>query len=169
MKTYTIKKGDHYSNASIFERIFSIGWKVKQTVYHFKFHPECWWSPARNSDDYDLNKLCGIGFGTDHQKNSARLAWVPDFNVPGKIDIHGYIYDEQSSGHISKYIASVQTGVVCDGVITSNPGAYSIAVNGTAVTMPNNNKDPNLCFKLFPYFGGNNTAPCDMGVEVGFD
>jgi hypothetical protein len=168
MKPYTIKKGNHYANISLFEKLFSFGWKVKRSAYNFKFHSECWWAPPRNSDDNDLNKLCGIGYGTNHQENSARLAWRPDFNVPGKIEIYGYVYDQQSGGHISKYITSVQTGVNCTGLITSTDTTYVIMVNAVSVTMQNNIKDPNLCFHLYPYFGGNNTAPHDMVIELEF-
>jgi hypothetical protein len=168
MKSYLIKKGNHYCNVSIFERIFSIGYNVKRIFFRFKLHPECWWSPARNSDDNDLNKLYGLTYGlnSDHS-NSVRLAWKPDFGVNGKIDIYGYIYDEQlNSQHISQYIASVQTGADCMAMITNNGNKYEFMVNSINAEMPNNHPDPGLCFRLFPYFGGNNTAPNNMTIEI---
>ena len=170
MKSYLIKQGNHYCNVSIFERIFSVGYKMKRIFFKFKFHPECWWTPARNSDDNDLNKLYGLSFGlnSDHS-DSVRLAWKPDFNVSGKIDIYGYIYDKLAdSQHLSQYITSVQTGEDCLANIASNGDKYEFRVNTVNAEMANTHPDPGLCFRLFPYFGGNNTAPHDMTIEIEF-
>jgi hypothetical protein len=167
MKSYTIKKGKHYSSAGLFERIGSIGSRVNRLAVTFRFSAECWWAPPRNSDDHDLNKLCGIGYGLNHHKNSVRLAWVPDFDNPGKIQIYGYIYDElPGDNHLSQYIMTVQTGTIYTGVITNTGDRYDFLLGGAAVSMPNTHKDPGLSFRLFPYFGGNNTAPQDMVIEL---
>lgn len=168
MKSYLIKQGNHYCNVSIFDRLFSIGYNVKKISFRFKFHKECWWTPARNSDDNDLNKLYGISYGlnSDHV-NSVRLAWKPDFNVSGKIDVYGYIYDElPNSQHLSQYIASVQTETDCTAVITNNGNKYDFVVNSANAEMPNTHTDSGFCFRLYPYFGGNNTAPHDMTIEI---
>ncbi len=170
MKSYLIKQGNHYCNVSIFERLFSIGTNVKRIFFSFKLHPECWWSPARNSDDNDLNKLYGLSFGlnSDHS-NSVRLAWKPDFKVNNKIDIYGYIYDEKQTDpkQTSLYITSVQAGADCMAMITNNGDKYEFMVNSVNAEMPNTHPDPGLCFRLFPYFGGNNTAPHNMTIEIG--
>jgi hypothetical protein len=54
----------------------------------------------------------------------------------------------------------------CQAKIEAQDNKYHISVNGTVITMDNSNKDPKLCFRLFPYFGGNNTAPHDMTIEL---
>jgi hypothetical protein len=97
MRFYKIKKGDHYCSMSIFEKIGAMGWKVKTMDVKFLFRPECWWAPPRNNDDLDQNKLAGIGFGTNHHKNSVRFTWVPDFDKQNVIKIFGYTYDEKKN------------------------------------------------------------------------
>jgi hypothetical protein len=168
MRFYQIKKGNHYASMSIFEKIGAIGWKKNALSLRFSFRESCWWAPARNQDDYDQNKLAGIGFGTNHHNNSVRLTWVPDFGNPGVIKVSGYTYDEKKEGQkfVITYIKSVHVGEMVNGKIESREGSYFITVNDVTVRMDNVNSDPKLCFRLFPYFGGNNTAPQDMVIEL---
>ncbi|MDP1621361.1 MAG: hypothetical protein Q8M08_03390 [Bacteroidales bacterium] len=168
MRFYRIKKGNHYASISIFERIGAIGWKINTLSLRFVFRKECWWAPPRNQDDYDLNKLAGIGFGTNHHNNSVRLAWVPDFVNEGMINLYGYTYDEKKEDPraTSVFIKSVHVQDTITGKIECKDNGYFITVNDVTVRMDNINRDPNLCFKLFPYLGGNNTAPHDMTIEL---
>lgn len=168
MKQYLIKKGNHYCSMSIFEKLGAIGWKITSYSVRFKFHNDCYWAPKRNSDDDDLNKLTGIGFGTNHQNNSVRLAWRPDFNIPGAIQIFGYTYDEKPTAPKFEFleITTVNVGQTIDAKIESKNNQYLITVNGVTKPMENLRPDPNLCFRLFPYFGGNNTAPQDMTIDI---
>ena len=153
---------------SIFERIGAIGWKVKKYQVRFILHGECWWAPPRNTDDNDLNKLTGMVYGLSVHGNSVRLSWVPDFTAPGKIKIYGYTYDDKATDpkFTFQYITTVQTGYVCDGKIEAQGNKYAITVNGVTIMMDNLHPDPGICSKLYPYFGGNNTAPHDMVIDI---
>ena len=170
MKQYEIKKGNHYCSVSVFERLGSIGWNVKKYSVRFVLHASCWWMPKRNNDDGDLNKLTGISYGLNDHSNSVRLTWVPDFTVNGKIDIYGYTYDKKSTDpkFEALYINSVQVGQSCDGCIEVLDKKYKITVNGVSKEMANVHPDSSLCFRLFPYFGGNNTAPQDMLIDIDY-
>jgi len=168
MRFYQIKKGNHYASMSIFEKIGAIGWNVKTLSMRFVFRKECWWATPRNQDDYDQNKLAGIGFGTNHHNNSVRLTWVPDFDNQGMIKVYGYTYDEkkQDPKFAMTFVKSVHVQETVNGRIESRDGGYFITVADVTVKMDNVNNDPGLCFRLFPYFGGNNTAPNDMVIEL---
>lgn len=168
MRFYLIKKGNHYASMSLFEKIGAIGWKINNLSMRFIFRKECWWAPPRNQDDYDQNKLAGIGFGTNHHNNSVRLTWVPDFASQGMINVYGYTYDEKKADpkFVSVFIKSVHVDEPVTGKIESREGFYFITVKDVTVKMDNVNSDPKLCFRLFPYFGGNNTAPHDMTIEL---
>jgi hypothetical protein len=168
MRFYLIKKGNHYATMSLFEKIGAIGWNIRTMSVRFAFRNECWWTPPRNQDDYDLNKLAGIGFGTNHHNNSVRLAWVPDFANQGMINVYGYTYDEKKEGQkfAMTFIKSVHVGDIITGKIESRDGGYFITVKDVNIRMDNLHGDPNPCFRLFPYFGGNNTAPQDMTIEL---
>ena len=153
---------------SIFEKIGAIGWKVNSISLKFKFRTECWWAPPRNNDDGDLNKLAGIGYGTNHHNNSVRITWLPDFDHQGVIKLYGYTYDERKTDpkFASQHICDVNVMQPCTASIVSQNNKYTITVNGSSITMDNSITDPNLCFRLYPYFGGNNTAPHDMTIEL---
>ena len=168
MKQYLIKKGDHYCSMSILEKIGAIGFNAKKYSAKFMMHKECWWATPRNSDDYDQNKLTGIGYGLNHHNNSVRLTWVPDFAINGLIKISGYTYDEKSTTakYTIKYITSVQVGQIYTATIETKGSQYAISVNGVSILMDNLHPDPNLSFRLYPYFGGNNVAPQNMIIEL---
>jgi hypothetical protein len=153
---------------SFFEKLGAIGWQIRSISIRFLFRNDCWWTPARNNDDHDLNKLAGIGYGINHHQNSVRLAWVPDFEKQGVIKMFGYTYDEKKSDPKFAYtfITTVNVLQPCQATIVSRENKYAITVNGTTIYMDNTNPDPNLCFRLFPFFGGNNTAPRDMTIEL---
>jgi hypothetical protein len=170
MRQYLIKKGNHYCSMSIFEKIGAIGWKIKKYSVRFRFHPNSYWTPKRNVDDLDQNKLTGIAYGMNVHANSVRFTWVPDFDVPGAIKISGYTYDEKSAApkFSIREITTVQVGQLCDACIEAVGNEYVFTVNGHTERMPNVNADPNLCLRLFPYFGGNNKAPQDMTIEVDY-
>jgi len=155
---------------SIFEKLGAIGWKITRYQVRFILHSECWWPSPRNNDDYDQNKLTGIGYGLNHHGNSVRLTWVPDFTVNGRIKISGYTYDEKSASpqFAIREITTVQVGQPCEVCIEVQGNKYSITVNGVNVMMDNLHPDPNLCFRLYPYFGGNNTAPQDMVIDIDY-
>jgi hypothetical protein len=170
MRTYLIKKGSHYATMSLFEKIGAIGWNIKKLNIRFVFNPACWWAPPRNADDLDQNKLAGIGFGTNHHNNSVRLTWVPDFENRGMIKVSGYTYDERQADpkFAITFIKTVRVEETHLASIECRDGSYVLTVDGVSVTMENRFSDPNLCFRLYPYFGGNNTAPQDMAVELEF-
>jgi hypothetical protein len=165
MKKYTILRGWHYAFFLI-ERLF--GWFYNKTEFNikFKFSPECWWDSPRNSDDYDLNKLCGISFGVFAiHKNSVRLAWVPDFKTQNNIKVYGYVYDgTRNDPHISQYICNVNTDITYDAKIVIQDNKYIISVGDSTIEMKNNTKDHKIQKKGYPYFGGNNRAPVRMSI-----
>jgi hypothetical protein len=170
MKDYPIKKGNHYASMSVLEKITGLRLKSGDYSVKFRFSSSCYWSTPRNPDDHDLNKLTGIGFGLNHHNNSVRLAWVPDFEQSGVIKIFGYTYDNRQDAqkHQSAYITSVRTVQICSARIESLSGKYRITVEGVSIEMENKSPDPNIGFRLYPYFGGNNTAPQDMTISIDY-
>ena len=93
---------------------------------------------------------------------------MPDFEHSGRIKIFGYTYDEKSADpkFTDRLITTVQVGQMYEAKIESLGYEYRITVNGVSVRMTNIHGDPNVCLRLYPYFGGNNTAPQDMTIEI---
>lgn len=164
MKKYTIFKNWHYA-FFLFERLF--GWYYDHKVFliTFKFSNECWWDTPRNLDDYDLNKLAGVMFGKTY-RNSVRLAWRPNFDKPNAISLYGYVYDECRDERTFKHLCDVPTNqeYMCY-LNLYDPEEYTFNLLGVGnFKMDNNTDDKKIQKKLYPYFGGNNTAPRKMSV-----
>ena len=114
-----------------------------------------------------MNKLSGYGSFFHHQ-NSVRLNWIPDFKIPGSIKIYGYTYDELETKTKFRflYITTVKVDETYNATIESAGNKYILTVNGVRIEMVNNNPDPKEVKYLFPYFGGTNSAPNDMTIEI---
>ena len=168
MKHYTIKKGNHYCSANIFQKIGGIGWNIRKFSLRFTMRSSCWWAPMRNNDDHDQNKLTGMVYGLNVHGNSVRLTWVPDFEAKGMIRISGYVYDKKTTDpkFTTKYITTVPVEQPVMATFENLGSEYEITVNGISIRMDNVHGDPKLCYRLYPYFGGNNTAPQDMVIDI---
>jgi hypothetical protein len=161
MKKFTISKGNHYCNQWL-TKFFNLHWNDKKWEVKFKLSNDCWWVGPRNSDDYDLNKLTGIGFGFNHHRNSWRLAWVPDFTKPNVFKLYAYTYDPTYRGHKSEYIGEIYSNTEYTCIVENLGNTYYFACKGVGnVDLPNETPDCKLQFEIFFYHGGDNTAPND--------
>jgi hypothetical protein len=161
MMKFTINKGNHYCN-QWWKKFFRLHWNDKKWLVDFKLTNDCWWIGPRNSDDYDLNKLIGIGYGINHHKNSWRLTWVPDFSITNKFYLYAYAYDPIFKGHVSQLIGEFYANTVYTCEVESFNGSYCFDCKGVGnAVLPNETKDCKLQFELLFYHGGNNTAPND--------
>lgn len=165
MKKYLIKKGNHYCQF-FWLSIFKIHWNKDFWKIKFKFDDNCWY-PLRNDDDYDINKLIGIGFGFHHHRNSWRLGWVPVFEERNQFNLFAYVYDTKTGSHKSVLLGKFVSGQTYYGYILSINNKYCFSCTGIGYTeIENTIKDSKLGFELNFYHGGNNTAPNDETVLV---
>jgi len=163
-----IKKGKHHASGLrlrpyLGKRIIS--WRVNMDI-------SCLYS-AINDDSGDLNKLCGISCG-NHHNNSLRFAWRPDFNQPGQIMIFAYWYVKGERW--SLYIGNICHNV--DYYFELTIGTPTVAFSFARVEKSGNITDrrvsfvkyklpqPAIGYYLWPYFGGNNTTPHDMRIDL---
>jgi hypothetical protein len=160
----TIKKAKHFASGIHVRPYLGkkiISWNVKMDI-------SCLYPPV-NDDSNDLNKLCGISFG-HHHKNSLRFAWRPDFNRPGQICIYAYWYSrgQRRSLYVGNIVYSIDyhfeitiTGRAVTFFVDRIPG-----IHPQAVTIQFPVPKAKLGYYLWPYFGGNNTAPQNLNIAV---
>lgn len=161
-KTYTIKKGRHYSKP-----FFKFKLRLCRTkkMFYAIFSDECWWDKPRNKDDYDINKLCGFSFGY-HRKNSIRIGWIPDFKKKNEIKIYAYWYNG-SNKHQSQYLCNVQIGRMVPIKLSVFKGKAIFQVDAHYIFRTNFKlKKMWPGYYLYPYFGGNNTSPHEMKIYL---
>ena len=159
MKKYVINKGKHFSSGW-WLRFLNFHLNVNTFKFFAKLTPSCYWSPPQNIDDYEKNIICGVGFGINHNKNSIRIAWVPNFSRTNYFKLFAYYYDGANKHNNSIFLCEVEADQeIKIELYRTNNKNYYVYVNESCLKIDNLIKDKNWGFYLFPYFGGNNSAP----------
>ncbi len=155
---YFITKGQHYSAQSA--QIVLNTPSIKCDVI---FDSSAIYQNTEPNNQLDVNKLIGFSdCGAGHHENSARLGW----NWNGKqIVIYAYAY--AGTQRIILPIDSVKIGKSFYCSIEAIEGNYHFAVADKKLTIPRFcNSYSGSFYKLFPYFGGDETAPHDIRIYI---
>lgn len=142
---------------------------IKEMKYKIKFDKNCWYS--RDKVEYTgINKLCGLGFGLNHHKNSIRIGWQPDFENKDSILLYAYWYDSEKDGtYQSSLLGSVSTNQEFSAGIKLFNDNYDVYVNSTNLSIPNLYSDRKWGFYLRPYFGGKSRSPQSMEIKIKYE
>jgi hypothetical protein len=114
-------------------------------------------------DQYDINKLFGFSDNdADHHAFSARFGWRWDND---SLRLFGYVYN---NGIISKAkITDINIGTLYQCSIGVTADKYVFTVNDKTVLMVRASKTlTGSGYKLYPYFGGKETAPHDIRIWI---
>jgi hypothetical protein len=155
---YFIPAGEHYSREST----------VKKTAYSelkflVIFDSSAIYFTSDPANQYDINKLYGFADNSaNHHEFSARIGWRWSDNA---LRLFGYVYN---NGEVSyEELSTVSIGMVHDCSISIADSGYIFSVDGNKKTMPRTSTGPIANgYKLFPYFGGDETAPHDIHVWI---
>lgn len=167
---YTIKEGNHYASG-IDYRIFKLLNTKKTKAYNVVFNETALYA-FNDADKEDINKLFGFTIGLPSlnldgivHNNSARFGWDC---VDGVIHIHAYCYVNKV--RITERMLSINLNENYTYILTNNAYEYSFAVsNATGILKQVSIPKPNisgLSFNLWPYFGGDKTAPHDIHISM---
>jgi len=110
----------------------------------------------------DINKLYGFSdCSTDHQSNSARFGWRWYNN---QLEILAYTYVNQVRRE--KFITAVNLNQAYEYELAATDTTYVFKLNGRTVEMDRGCSGNSDKYKLFPYFGGDETAPHTIKIEI---
>lgn len=155
---FKIKEGKHYSGTH-----FSL-FSGESLSIMFQFDDSAVYQTKEPNNQKDINKLFGFSdCGNRHHKNSIRLGWRW---LNEQLEIHSYSYVNSERKH--KLITTVPLNEPIPAEIKVLPeGSYLVTVNGITVKSQRGctGKHP-LGYILFPYFGGDETAPHDILITV---
>jgi hypothetical protein len=155
---YRVKKGDHYSTHLLHELRFN------HLTYDIIFDPSCVYT-IKPSDQADINKLFGFSdCNNQHHENSARFGWRW---YKDSLQVLAYVYN--NSVVSSKYLASVELGIANRYTLSMDGSYYYFTINNKVNKIPmkrTKSCDLGVYYLLYPYFGGNNTAPHDVDVYM---
>ena len=157
-KKYTIRKGGQYADENKFSAT-----TYSELKFVAKFDSSAIYTTTDPGNQYDINKLYGFSDnGTTHQQFSARFGWRWSDNA---LRLFGYVYN--NGVRDSKELGTVRIGAENNCAIRVTAGSYVFTLNGTTDSLPRASAGAKaIGYKLYPYFGGNETAPHDVYIWI---
>tara|TARA_Y100001972_G_scaffold36863_1_gene45379 strand:- start:42 stop:578 length:537 start_codon:yes stop_codon:yes gene_type:complete len=155
-RTYTIKQGKHKSRSAIkFTKSNTLSFQVI-------FDESAQYTSNDPINQYDINKLYGLSdCGDLHGESSIRIGWRW---LNDSLELHWFRHD--GSFKFEK-IKSVELNQIITCNIKFNDWEYEIDIDGTAVTIDRPcRRSRNVKYYLWPYFGGDETAPHDIKIKI---
>lgn len=135
---YKIKEGSHKQI-----RFPKILWNKRAITLTFRFDSSAIYTTQDLSNQLDWNKLMGYSRGY-HQMNSIRLGWRWNPKTL-KIELGKYSY--QDGNRLMMKIDEISVGETKSIKLEFDKGCK-------------------VGYMLYPYFGGNETAPHDIQIEI---
>jgi len=154
---YKISAGEHYCDKNAFTSV-----SLTEMNFKVRFDSSAIYQTTDPLNQYDINKLYGFSEGYDHHQNSARIGW--SWNDAA---LRLYAYTYKNGVRDSKEITTVNIGtdIICGIKVSGN--AYIFKVNNITASLPRAlNTTIASGYKLYPYFGGDETAPADIRILI---
>ncbi|MGN6530190.1 MAG: hypothetical protein ACTHK0_00375 [Ginsengibacter sp.] len=155
---YTISKGQQYCDKSIFAAV-----KTSQLSFKVKFDSSAIYKTIAESNQTDINKLFGFSDNNaTHHEYSARFGWRWSDNA-----LRIFAYDYNNSVISFKELGIVQIGTENNCSIKVSGNQYIFSLNGKETAMPRSSTTALAeGYKLFPYFGGDESAPHAISIWI---
>lgn len=155
-KTYIIPQNNHFTSNN-FGLVSS-----NKLKFMAKFDESAIYTTLDPSNQADINKLYGFSdCSTDHQSNSARFGWRWYNN---QLEILAYTYKDQKRFESS--ITTVELNKTYEYELEALENKYVFKLDGKIIEMERGCAGNSDKYKLFPYFGGDETAPHDIKIEI---
>lgn len=155
---FVIPKGQHYA-----VREDSIVW-LNITALNFDviFDSSAIYKTNNIANQGDINKLYGFADNDHHQTNSARLGWRWYNN---QLQLHAYVYKFKKRS--SKFLKAIPFNQPVSCSIAIKGGTYIFVADEDTVALSRGPQQATAAgYKLFPYFGGDETAPHDIKIKI---
>jgi hypothetical protein len=155
---YYIPKGQQFCDKSTYTPV-----SLDSLVFTVKFDSSAIYTTSDPQNQLDINKLYGFSDNNaDHHQFSARIGWRWSDN---KLRLFGYVYNYGEV--ISAEICTVEIGTPVNCVIIADNNQYHFRVNAIQLSLPRSSTTPKASgYKLFPYFGGDESAPHDINIWI---
>jgi hypothetical protein len=157
-KQYDIPQGSNYSRQNEYH-----AFRASELSFSAIFDSSAIYQTANPVNQADINKLYGVSDGnTHHQDNSARFGW----NWNGK-EVQVYAYCYAGSVRENKLLGRADIGKSYNYTIKAEKGRYVFQFDNKVEYMYRYISDSVLNgYSLYPYFGGDETAPHDIRVYL---
>lgn len=155
---YTLKKGFHFADLNIYQAV-----NYTEQTFIVVFDSSAIYKTIDPANQDDINKLYGFADNdTTHQAFSARFGWNW---LNDALWLYAYVYNNGMLQPIELTKIPLNKEVNCS--IKVNTSNYVFTVDGTSVAVLRTSKMPTAKgYKLYPYFGGDETAPHDIKIKI---
>lgn len=155
---YTIFKGSQYCDKNNFIPI-----KLSRLSFKVKFDSSAIYKTSNPVNQMDINKLWGFSDNSaTHHEFSARFGWRWSDNA-----LRLFAYDYNNSIMSFKELGTVEIGKENSCSITVSGNKYIFNLNGSETIMPRASTTPEaIGYQLFPYFGGDESAPHSILIWI---
>ena len=154
---YRILKGNHYCDVSAFKAI-----SLTEQNLKVKFDSTALYKTLTEDNQDDINKLYGFSEGMDPHKNSARIGW--SYNNDS-LRLYAYVYNNYVLA--TQQITTCKIGEVFNCSIKVDKKNYTFFVGDKSVTLERAVvTEVAEGYQLYPYFGGDETAPHNINIFI---
>ena len=160
-KEYKIKRGRHSTLHQL--RLLN----SEKLSYDVIFDETAVYETTDPNNQADINKLFGFAdCNSLHHENSARFGWRWD-RVNGQLEILAYVY---ADGVLTfQSIGPVELNQAYRYHLFLYDDHYAFEIEGVSTTRLEMNRGASVCnkglyYRLWPYFGGDETAPHDISI-----
>ncbi len=157
-RLFRIRAGQNYCDSNAYPAA-----TVTAVRFRVVFDSSCIYTNADPRNQADINKLWGFAdSGTFHQINSARFGWNWQ---DGKMHLHAYCYVHGERQY--RELGTVPLNKAQDCAVQVLPGRYIFTLNGKSDTVRRGSEETVARgYLLYPYFGGDETAPHEVRIRV---
>lgn len=155
---YTIKAGQQYCDQSVFKPT-----NYTELKFIVRFDSTAIYQTIAPENQYDINKLYGFSDNNaDHHQFSVRIGWRWS---DGALRLFGYIYNNGVMSFEELGTISIGTENSCSIKITATD--YMFSLNKITINMHRASTTATATgYQLYPYFGGDETAPHDVHIWI---
>ena len=155
---YTIQKGNQFCDGNGYKPI-----ELTEMKFLARFDSTAIYQTQSIENQYDINKLYGFSDNnTDHHQYSARFGWRWSDKA---LRLFAYVYN--GGAVISKELTTVMIGAEVNCSIRISGDNYLFTVNGITTSMPRTaTTDKAKGYQLYPYFGGDESAPHQIDIWI---
>lgn len=156
--TYVITQGKHYCEQNKYSIV-----QYTEQKFEVLFDSTAIYKTVLPINQYDINKLFGFSDNdADHLTYSARFGWRWDNNA---LRLFGYVYNNKVLSRAEIMVINIGTLYLCSIGVTADK--YLFKVNDKTVPMVRSSTTLTASgYKLYPYFGGDETAPHDIHIWI---
>ena len=156
---YTIKKGDQYCDKNGFLAV-----NYTELAFKVRFDSSAIYSTTDPANQKDVNKLFGFSDNNaDHHIFSARFGWRWSNNA---LRLFAYTYNNSALSLKEMGTVAIGAEATCSIKVTNDNYIFTLN-KGAAISMSRSSKtSAGAGYQLFPFFGGNETAPHDIKIWI---